>query len=236
MLLVEEVSKVYPPGIWALRSVNLQLGDGEFAFLVGPSGSGKSTLIKLLIREELPTQGRIFVGVHNVGRMRRQAVPHFRRTMGVVFQDYKLLPKRTVFENVAFALHIHGLLNRGAVKDRVHAALEMVGLLDVQQRFPAGLSGGEQQRVAIARALVTGPKLILADEPTGNLDPMTSLGIMDLFDRINKAGTTLLIATHNRSLVDTFRKRVIMLRKGEIVYDEEDAAYPAEEQLLCLAM
>jgi len=158
--------------------------------------------------------------------------------MGVVFQDFKLLTKRTVFENVAFALQIHGVHHGGTIKERVHSALDMVGLSDVHDRFPAELSGGEQQRVAIARALVTSPKLILADEPTGNLDPVTSQGIMEIFCKINEVGTTVLIATHNRTAVDSLRRRVVMLRRGQVVFDAEEAAYPEEEQehALCLAM
>jgi len=232
MLLMEDVCKVYPGRVQALRDINVRISDGEFAFLVGPSGSGKSTLIKLLIRDELPTTGRIYIGGYNVNRLRQQAIPQFRRTMGVVFQDFKLLPKRTVAENIAFALHIHGIMDRITIKDRVAWVLDLVGLPDVADRFPPELSGGEQQRVAIARAMVHGPKLILADEPTGNLDPLNSHGIMELFEHINSMGTTLLIATHNRTMVDIFRKRVIMLRQGAVAVDAEASSYP-EEALLC---
>lgn len=234
MLLLENVTKLYPPDMYALRDVNVRIEDGEFAFLVGPSGSGKSTLIKLLMRDQHPTTGRIYIDGLNVGRMRQQAVPRFRRTMGVVFQDYKLITNRTVYENIAFALEIHGVWQRRVMRDRVMAALELVGLPHVRDRFPAELSGGEQQRAAIARAIVPGPRLILADEPTGNLDPDTGQGIMDLFHRIHEAGTTLLIATHNRAIVDDMRRRVIALRQGQIVFDADRARYP-EEALQCLA-
>jgi cell division transport system ATP-binding protein len=235
LLMMEDVTKVYPGNVRALSDVYLNVPEGDFAFLVGPSGSGKSTLIKLLIRDELPTKGRIYIGGYNVGRMRQHAVPQFRRTMGVVFQDYKLLPKRTVYENIAFALHIHGVMDRATIRERVNTVLDIVGLGDLRDRFPATLSGGEQQRIAMARALVHGPKLVLADEPTGNLDPANAETIMDIFEHINRSGVTILVATHNRAMVDAMRKRVILLRHGEVVRDDEKAGYP-KEALQSLAM
>ncbi len=219
------VDKQYSGGIQALSGVSFTMEAGDFAFLVGPSGSGKSTVLKLLLRDEQPTSGHVYLAGASLSRLQRGAVPAFRRRMGVVFQDFKLLPRRTVAENVAFALHVHGTHRRGVVRDRVMAVLRLVGLSGKEGRLPDTLSGGEQQRVSIARALVTGPELLLADEPTGNLDPDTALGIMEVFVRINEYGMTVLVATHNRELVDMCRKRVLQLAQGRLVRDESLGSY-----------
>ena len=196
----QHVWKRYPNGTEALRDVCLVVPEGDFVFLVGPSGAGKSTLVRLIIREEKPTQGKIFVHGLELGRMRRRKLPRFRRNVGLVFQDFKLLPRLTVYENVAFALRVLGESNR-MIARRVEEAVETVGLPDKRFKYPRELSGGEQQRVAIARALVHSPRLIVADEPTGNLDPATAWEIMQLFLRINASGSTLVMATHNREIV-----------------------------------
>jgi cell division transport system ATP-binding protein len=221
----ERVGKRYAGDVEALANISFTVDAGDFAFVVGPSGSGKSTLIRLLLRDEQPTSGRVYVTGANLARVQRGAVPGFRRRMGVVFQDFKLLPALTVQENVAFALRVHGLHRRSVIQERVAAVLELVGIGDKAGRLPETLSGGEQQRVSIARALVTGPELLLADEPTGNLDPVTALGIMELFVRINEYGMTVLVATHNREVVDLYRRRVLQLAAGRLVRDERAARY-----------
>ncbi len=221
----ERVGKRYSGSVEALANVSFSIDAGDFAFVVGPSGSGKSTLLRLLLRDEQPTTGRVYVTGANLARVQRGAVPGFRRRMGVVFQDFKLLPALTVHENVAFALRVHGIHRRCIIQERVGAVLELVGISDKAGRLPETLSGGEQQRVSIARALVTGPELLLADEPTGNLDPMTALGIMELFVRINEYGMTVLVATHNREVVDLYQRRVLQLDGGRLVRDENAAGY-----------
>jgi cell division transport system ATP-binding protein len=218
------VSKVYPNGIKALNGVTLQIEQGEFAFLVGPSGAGKSTLIKLIFREELPSKGQIYIGGRSVVRMRHRDVPNLRRQIGMVFQDFRLLPDRTVFENVAFAMQVIGA-SRSEIKQQVPEVLQQMGISDRMDNYPRQLSGGEQQRVAIARAIVNKPSILIADEPTGNLDIDTAWEIMNCFQEINQQGTTVLIATHAREIVDTMRQRVIALDNGSVVRDEYQGVY-----------
>jgi len=227
VIVLQSVSKTYPGGIKALEDVSIDIPEREFAFLVGPSGAGKSTFIKLLIRDEVATSGRVFVNHQDVGRLRPKHIPYFRRKIGVVFQDFKLLPYKTVRENVAFPLQVHGILDWKVIQPRVDAVMDLVGLPECQQRFPDQLSGGEQQRVAIARALVHGPLILIADEPTGNLDPNTAWGIVQLLIKINAYGTTILMATHNREVVDMLRRRVIHIDHGHIVRDEQEGEYHA---------
>jgi cell division transport system ATP-binding protein len=213
------VSKVYPNGKAALRDVDLALGEGEFVFVVGPSGAGKSTLLRLLIRDELPTSGRVLIDGQDVARVSGRGVPRLRRRIGVVFQDFKLLPNRTVRENVAFALEVTGTPRR-LIGPAVERALAVVGLNAQARQLPSTLSGGEQQRTAIARALVHEPRLIMADEPTGNLDPLISWEIIQLLLRINELGVTVLMATHNADVVTALRRRVVALEEGRVVRDE----------------
>ena len=227
MIVLQGVSKVYPGGIKALEDVSIDIPEREFAFLVGPSGAGKSTFIKLLIRDEIATNGRVFVNHQDVGRLKHRQVPYFRRKIGVVFQDYKLLPYKTVRENVAFPLQVRGVLDWKVIQPRIDSLMELVGLPDCQQRFPDQLSGGEQQRVAIARSLIHSPLILIADEPTGNLDPNTAWEIVQLLIKINSYGTTILMATHNREIVDMLRRRVIHIEHGHVVRDEHEGAYHA---------
>lgn len=224
MITLENVSKSYAKSQPALNDVSLHIDKGEFVFIVGNSGSGKSTLIKLLLKELEPTSGTIIVNDQNLGKMKRRKVPKYRRGVGVVFQDFRLLKDRNVYENVAFAQRVIERPNR-VIKKRVPEILTLVGLAEKYKSFPRELSGGEQQRVALARALVNRPNILLADEPTGNLDPKNSLEIMKLLEEINERGTTVLVVTHNREIVNSFRKRVITMRKGVIVSDEEEGGY-----------
>ncbi len=224
MIRLENVTKVYKGDVVALREANLNIDKGEFVFLVGASGSGKSTFIRLLNREETPTAGRIWVAGKDVGSLGSSKVPYLRRNIGCIFQDFKLLPAKTVAENVAFSLEVIGR-SRSVVRSQVPAILDLVGLGDKADRFPDELSGGEQQRVSVARAFVNRPLILLADEPTGNLDTATSVGIMRLLERINKTGTTVVMATHDRGIVDTMRRRVIELEKGDIVRDQSRGVY-----------
>ncbi len=224
LIELEGVFKVYPGGRVALHDVSLSVEEGEFVFLVGPTGAGKSTLLRLLYREELPTRGRVRVAGWEVHRLKPRGVPLLRREVGVVFQDFKLLSDRTVYENVAFALRAVGTPPEW-VPGRVRAALELVGLVDRQDAFPRQLSGGEQQRVSIARALANRPRILLADEPTGNLDPETSWEIVKLLSRINLRGTTVLMTTHNKTVVDILRRRVVELQDGRVVRDEVQGRY-----------
>lgn len=224
MITLENVSKSYAKGQPALNDVSLHIDKGEFVFIVGNSGSGKSTLIKLLLKELEPTSGTIIVNDQNLGKMKRRKVPKYRRGVGVVFQDFRLLKDRNAYENVAFAQRVIERPNR-VIKKRVPEILTLVGLAEKYKSFPRELSGGEQQRVALARALVNRPNILLADEPTGNLDPKNSLEIMKLLEEINERGTTVLVVTHNREIVNSFRKRVITMRKGVIVSDEEEGGY-----------
>ena len=220
----QQVWKRYPNGTDALRDVSLNVPEGDFVFLVGPSGAGKSSLIRLLIREERPTRGKIFVYGVELGRMKRRRLPGYRRSVGMVFQDFKLLPQLTVYENVAFALRVHGEPGK-TIRPRVEEALQTVGLSGKDTKYPRELSGGEQQRVAIARALVHAPRLIVADEPTGNLDPKTAWEIMQLFIRINNDGATIVMATHNRDIVDLLRRRVVVIEGGQVVRDDKAGRY-----------
>ncbi|MDD2969884.1 MAG: cell division ATP-binding protein FtsE [Lachnospiraceae bacterium] len=228
MIMLEDVSKSYSTGAPALSGVNLQIKKGEFVFIVGDSGSGKSTLIKLLLRELTPTSGQIYVNGYDVGRLKRRKVPKFRRNIGVVFQDFRLLKDWNVYENVAFAQRIIQVPTR-EIRKNVPSILSTVGLAGKYKAKPRQLSGGEQQRVALARALVNQPPILLADEPTGNLDPKNSWDIMKLLEEINTTGTTVLVVTHNREIVNAMQKRVITMKKGVIVSDEEKGGYIDED-------
>ena len=218
MIEFKNVKKLYPNGTHALNGINLQIEDGEFVFIVGHSGAGKSTMMKLLLREEKLTSGRLRVGDFDLSRMSSFRVPHYRRELGVVFQDFRLFPDKTVYENVAFAMRVVGTPSK-MIRRRVPAILNTVNLADKQKCFPRELSGGEQQRVALARALANNPKIILADEPTGNIDPQMSLEIMNLLVKINKLGKTVIVVTHEQSLVDYYTQRVVTLKDGVIVED-----------------
>jgi cell division transport system ATP-binding protein len=224
MITFEQVSKIYKGSVEALHGCTATIEKGEFVFLVGPSGSGKSTMLRLINREETADKGRIFVAGKDIARLSSWRVPYLRRNIGCIFQDYKLLTSKSVYENVAFALEVIGR-PRNVVKAQVPAILELVGLEDKARNLPEELSGGEQQRVSIARAFVNRPLILLADEPTGNLDPATSVGIMRLLDRINRTGTTVVMATHDRSIVDTMQRRVIELDHGGIVRDQARGVY-----------
>ena len=225
LISLEHVSKVYPKGTRpALDDVSLDINRGDFVFLVGASGSGKTTLLSLLLREEEATDGEIRVAGNDLRRLSARQVPHYRRQIGFIFQDYKLLNNKTVWENVAFALEVIGT-NRSTIKSLVPKVLQTVGLTGKENNYPHELSGGEAQRVAIARAYVNHPQILLADEPTGNLDPTTSLGIMEVLDAINRTGTTIVMATHNEEIVNSMRKRVVELHTGKIVRDEQQGSY-----------
>ncbi|OUV78197.1 MAG: cell division ATP-binding protein FtsE [Acidimicrobiaceae bacterium TMED130] len=224
MIKLEDVTKVYKGEVLALRDASCDIQRGEFVFLVGQSGSGKSTFLRLLNKEEEPDSGRIYIAGKEIGLLNKWRVPHMRRQIGSIFQDFKLLPNKTVTQNVAFALEVIGR-PKHVIRDQVPAILELVGLKEKTHRFPHELSGGEQQRVSIARAFVNRPLILLADEPTGNLDPSTSVGIMRLLERINETGTTVVMATHDRGIVDTMRRRVIELNDGEIVRDQARGVY-----------
>ncbi len=224
MIRFENVTKVYKNGTVAVRNLSLDIQKGEFVFIVGPSGSGKTTCIRMLLREELPDRGRIWVAGREIIQLPKWRVPYLRRNVGCVFQDFRLLPNKTVFQNVAFALEVIGR-PKSVVETQVPQVLELVGLAKKRDNLPGELSGGEQQRVAIARAFVNRPLILLADEPTGNLDPGTSQGIMRLLDRINRTGTTVVIATHDAALVDWMRRRVVELDQGMIVRDQARGVY-----------
>jgi cell division transport system ATP-binding protein len=224
MIVFEDVTKVYEPNIVALREASFVIEKGEFVFLVGPSGSGKSTIMRLLLKELNPTRGRIIVGGRELARLKNSKVPMLRRNIGCVFQDFKLLPNRTASENVAYALKVQGDSKR-EIRRKVPEVLNLVGLSAKTNQLPDELSGGEQQRVSIARAFVNHPPLLICDEPTGNLDPDTSVGIMQLLYRINRSGTTVVMATHDREMVDKMRKRVIALDNGTVIRDERRGSY-----------
>jgi cell division transport system ATP-binding protein len=227
MIRFETVTKTYKGSTVALRDITVEIEKGEFVFLVGASGSGKTTFIRLLLREELPDAGQILEAGRNIVELPKWRVPYLRRNIGCVFQDFRLLPNKTVFENVAFALEVIGR-PKHVIASQVPQVLDLVGLLRMQNNFPHELSGGEQQRVAIARAFVNRPLILLADEPTGNIDPATSQGIMQLLDRINRTGTTVVVATHDAVLVDRMRRRVIQLDHGEMVRDQHRGVYGLE--------
>ena len=225
MINFDGVSKQYKNSNQpALDGINLNIEQGEFVFLVGQSGSGKSSLLRLLLKEEKPTSGTVTVDGINVAKLPNRKVPAFRRTMGIVFQDFRLLPGKTVFDNVAFGMEVIGK-SKKEIKQRIPAILDLVGLDEKAHRLPSELSGGEQQRVALARAFVNQPKLLLAGEPTGNLDPSTSVGIMKLLDRINRTGTTIVMATHDVAIVDQMRKRIVQMENGKIIRDQERGMY-----------
>jgi cell division transport system ATP-binding protein len=225
---MHEVTHVYPGGHVGLERVSLSVGRGEFVFLVGPTGCGKSTFIKLLIRELEPTEGQVMIAGRDIGSLSEDKVPHLRRNIGTVFQDFKLLPARTVYDNVAYALQVIGA-SRSDIRQKVPQILRLVGLSTKIHNYPDELSGGEQQRVAIARAFVNHPPLLLADEPTGNIDPVTSIGIMQLLYRINRTGTTVVVVTHNREMVNKMRRRVVELFEGRVVRDQAAGMYAAHE-------
>jgi cell division transport system ATP-binding protein len=224
MIRFDSVTKIYKGNVVALRDVSINVNKGEFVFIVGPSGSGKSTALRLLLREETVTKGRIIVAGRDISRLSSWKVPQLRRNIGCIFQDYKLLPNKTVYENVAFAQEVIGR-PRHIVQAQVPQILDLVGLSKKANRFPNELSGGEQQRVSMARAFVNRPLILLADEPTGNLDPATTVGIMRLLDRINRTGTTVVMATHDQRIVDAMRRRVIELDRGHMVRDQSRGVY-----------
>lgn len=228
MIHMTDISKTFSNGSVALSDITVDIAKGDFVFVVGPSGAGKSTFIKLIFREELPTNGELIVNGRNVGEMPLSEVPYLRRGLGIVFQDYRLLPNKTVFDNVAFAMRVVEAPRRD-IQKRVHYVLDLVGLRNKLRNYPSQLSGGEQQRVAIARAIVNKPLVVIADEPTGNLDPDTSWEIMKIFERINKTGTTIVMATHDKTVVDAMQKRVIAIEKGRIVRDQRKGAYGYED-------
>ncbi|NLV49800.1 MAG: cell division ATP-binding protein FtsE [Clostridiales bacterium] len=229
MISMYEVYKSYENGTSAIRGINLTIEDGEFAFLVGPSGSGKTTIIKMITGEVYPTSGVVSVNGFDLSRIKRRQTPKLRRTLGVIFQDFRLIDKKTVYENVAFAMYVLGKSNK-EIKQRVPYVLQLVGLESRMSCLPAELSGGEQQRVAIARALVNNPQVIIADEPTGNIDPARSLEIMMLLEKINELGTTVLVVTHERELVNRFSKRVIAIDAGRLISDGMGGYYEYDEE------
>jgi len=229
MIEFRNVVKVYETGSRALNGVSMKIEDGEFVFLVGPSGSGKSTIIKILTAELQPTSGSVFVNGFTLEKIRRSAIPYMRRTLGVIFQDFRLIENKSVYENVAFAMRVIGASEK-EIRKRVPYVMELVGLENKSRRLPNELSGGEQQRVAIARALVNNPNMIIADEPTGNLDPARSLDIMRLLEQINALGTTVMVVTHEKDLVDRFTKRVIAIDQGQIIRDGMDGYYINEKE------
>lgn len=229
MLKMTGISKTYPSGAVALRNIDIHIKPGEFVFVVGPSGAGKSTFIKMLFREVLPTTGKLYVDGVDVLQLKTGEVPFLRRQIGIVFQDYRLLPDRTVYDNIAFAMQVIEAPSR-QIKRRVAQVLDLVGLRSRVDDYPNELSGGEQQRVAIARAIVNDPLLVVADEPTGNLDPETSMEIMKIFQHINSTGTTIVMATHDKTIVDAMKKRVIAIEDGYIVRDDAEGVYGYEPE------
>jgi len=227
LIQMTDVSKIYSNGSVALSNVTIYIEKGDFIFVVGPSGAGKSTFVKLIFREELPTTGDLIVNGRNISSMEPDEVPYLRRGLGIVFQDFRLLPNKTVYDNVAFAMEVIEAPRR-EIQKRVNNVLDLVGLKQKTRTYPSQLSGGEQQRVAIARAIVNNPLVVIADEPTGNLDPDTSWEIMKIFERINRTGTTIVMATHDKPVVDAMKRRVIAIEKGRIVRDQEKGVYGYE--------
>jgi cell division transport system ATP-binding protein len=227
MIQMQDVHKKYPNGVTAVNGIDVKIDQGEFVYLVGPSGAGKSTFIKMIYREERPSKGVILINGVDIGRLKDKKVPYLRRNIGVVFQDFKLLPTLTVYENVAFALEVIEE-KPASIKTKVMETLDLVGLKHKARMFPTELSGGEQQRVSIARSIVNSPKVVIADEPTGNLDPETSWEIMNIFEEINARGTTVVMATHNKEIVNTIKHRVIAIENGRIVRDEQKGEYGYE--------
>ncbi|MBS2970623.1 cell division ATP-binding protein FtsE [Metabacillus sp. KIGAM252] len=224
MIEMEKIFKTYPNGVVAINGIDVKINQGEFVYVVGPSGAGKSTFIKMMYREEKPSSGKIVINGVNLGKLKESKVPYLRRSIGVVFQDFKLLPRLTVYENVAFAMEVIGE-NSKTIKKRVMEVLDLVQLKHKARSFPDELSGGEQQRISLARSIVNNPGVVIADEPTGNLDPDTSWEIMNVFEEINNRGTTVVMATHNREIVNTMKKRVIAVEDGKIVRDEARGEY-----------
>lgn len=227
MIQMYNVSKVYNNGVRALDNINIEIERGEFIFLIGPSGAGKSTFLKLIFREELPTEGHVIIDGRNIERLKQNKVPYLRRNIGVVFQNFKLLKNKNVYENVAFALRVTGV-SEGVISRQTKSVLELVGLLHKARMYPDQLSGGEQQRVCIARALVNDPAILLTDEPTGNLDPTISNEIMKMLKEINLRGTTVIMATHSKAIVDRMRERVVVLKDGRLIKDNERGLYSYE--------
>lgn len=227
MIEISDLTKTYDRSSRALKNINITIENGEFVFITGRSGSGKSTLLKILLKEVEPTSGRVVVNDMELGRMPRRYVPKYRRTLGVVFQDFRLLKDKTVYENVAFAQRVIGVSGR-VIRDSVPRMLKMVGLSSKYKSFPHQLSGGEQQRVAIARALINQPAVLLADEPTGNLDPQNAMEIMKLLEEINRRGTTVIVVTHSHEIVDMMKKRVITIEKGSVISDKRESGYQYE--------
>lgn len=228
MIKLMNVSKTYKTGVQALNNINLTIDPGEFVYVIGPTGAGKSTFIKLLYREEVATTGKVLVAGINVSKIKTRKVPYFRRNIGVVFQNFRLLPKKTVYENVAFALEVTDT-PRKLIRGKVKKTLELVGLEDKANAFPHQLSGGQQQRVAIARAIVNEPKVLIADEPTGNLDPETSIEVFNVLDRINQEGTTVLVVTHDSFIVEKFKRRTILIDHGCVTSDTSRGGYTYDE-------
>jgi cell division transport system ATP-binding protein len=224
MIKIKRLTKRYENGVTSLDNIDFEVQKNEFVYLVGPSGAGKSTLLKMIFRADVPTEGEIFIDNFSLKEITQRQIPYLRRSIGVVFQDFKLLPNRTVFENVAFALQFLDM-SRSKIRRQVSQVLDLVGLVEKRDNLPAELSGGEQQRICIARAIVNNPPILLADEPTGSLDPDTSWDIMQLLSKINSRDTTVLVATHNRGVVDDIRKRVVALENGRIVRDQDYGAY-----------
>lgn len=227
MIIMKDIYKRYQNGVTALNGISINIKKGEFVYIVGPSGAGKSTFIKLMYREVQPTNGEIIIDETNISKLKEKDIPFLRRSIGVIFQDFKLLPKLSVYENVAFALEVIEESPR-RIRKQVMEVLDLVGLKNKARSFPHELSGGEQQRVSIARAIVNNPKIVIADEPTGNLDPETSWGIMRVFEEINNRGTTIIMATHSKEIVNTIKKRVIAIESGLIVRDEQQGDYGYE--------